>query len=126
MLVGCGDQDKGGQSQAPRASGGGAPGGGPSSGVVVARDNPALPNGCRPLRIGRLALRFSDALNRGDEETLARIWSGPFEWFSITAEPGARSVGPLLRPERDRRHFVAYGPDDALRYAEQPAASRCA
>jgi hypothetical protein len=117
VLVGCGGQDKGGDSQ---ATGGDAAGGSLSSEVVVARDNPALPKGCRPLHIGTLALRFSDALNRGDEETLARIWSGPFEWFSITAEPGARSVGPLVRPERDRRHFVAYSPDGALRYVEQP------
>jgi hypothetical protein len=119
VLVGCGGDGEDGEGQAPRAHDGGPPGS-PSNGVVVARDNPALPNGCRPLRVGMLALRFSDALNRGDEETLARIWSGPFGWFSITAEPGVRSVGPLLHPERDRRGFVAYSPEDALRYVEHP------
>lgn len=85
-----------------------------SRSVVVTRDNRTLPESCRAESVGGLAVRFADALNRADQRQLMRIWSGRFEWFSVTGSPGVASIGVPV--EGRRRHFVAYTAQDALRY----------
>jgi hypothetical protein len=92
--------------------------------VVVTRDNLDLPRSCRPDRVASLALRFSDALNRGDERALSEAWSGPFNWFSVTAVRAVHSAGDLVQPHGRRRHFVAHSSDAALDYARDPRGFR--
>jgi len=118
-LVGCG-------GGADRANPG--PAHAQPQGVVVTKDNPDLPTGCRPLPIGRLAVTFSAALSRGDHPTLERVWRGRFKWFSVGGPRSARSIGPLIRPRRDSprgatraiRAFRAENRHDALGYADHP------
>lgn len=115
-IVGCG----GGGAASAGDTGGGAGDGESGSGsiVVVGENNPGLPPGCKPRRVGRVALTFSEALGSADQPTLERIWSGRFKWFSVTGPRSARSIGPLI----DQRHrgFTAYNREDALAYVEQP------
>lgn len=54
--------------------------------LVVTRKNKSLPRGCAPGDMGRLILRFFEAVNSGDEETLASVFAGEqeFQWYSVT------------------------------------------
>jgi hypothetical protein len=122
--VGCGNDGSEGSESTPGLGGSLGSATELSRQVGVVRNNADLPFGCRPLQIGKLALSFSDAINRGDEQALAEAWSGPFKWFSVTAARGVRSAAPLTRSEGRRRHFVAYSPDAALDYARAPRGFR--
>lgn len=95
--------------------------------VVVTRDNPDLPAGCRPRSVGRVVSTFSAALGGGDQAELRRLWGGRFVWFTVGGPRSARSVGPLVRPTggargatRTRRAFDARSPEAALHYVERP------
>jgi hypothetical protein len=61
--------------------------------VVVTRDHPGLPAGCRPRPLARRIAAFFDAFNRGDASAIDYV--DPSEgWYSVT--------------DGRRRHFVTY------------------
>jgi len=71
--------------------------------VVVTRDDPDAPSGCRPRAVGERLVDFAEALRTADTEALRQFWGSRFKWFSVTG------------PGRER-HFVAYRRGTALRY----------
>jgi len=61
--------------------------------VVVTRDDPALPAGCRPRPLARRIVAFFDAFNRGDPAATGFV-APSGGWYSVT--------------DGRRRHFVTY------------------
>jgi hypothetical protein len=61
--------------------------------VVVTRDDPGLPPGCRPRPLARRIAAFFDALNRGDPAATGYI-APSGGWYSVS--------------DGRRRHFVSY------------------
>lgn len=93
--------------------------------IIVVRDNPTLPEGCRPTEVAPLIIEFLDAYNRGDQEQLTSFFPRTFEWYTDAVEadgveideehyfltrPGSRDV--LLnyfaerRPHHDRLQLI--------------------
>lgn len=82
--------------------------------IVVTRESQSLPSGCTPREVASLLVRFTDAVNRGDTDSLARMLptadaprgiatpGTEFRWYSVT-DPGFR-------------HAVVYTRADALAY----------
>jgi hypothetical protein len=60
--------------------------------VVVTRDDPGLPRGCRPRALGGRIVEFLDAVNRGDAAGAASHADPARGWYSVS--------------EGRRRHFV--------------------
>ncbi len=83
----------------------------------VTGDAATLPPGCQPEQVAGLVTGFFDAVNRGDQEAIARIFSpeagpagvSPQGWYSVTDHP----------PGEGRRHFVAYSQGRLLAYFQE-------
>lgn len=93
----------------------------PPVAVLVTRDDPQLPSGCRPWQVAGLITSFFDAFNRGDQDQLARFWMLPKAsdaqgqtWYSVTEDD----------PKQGGRHFVAYNQSDLLAYFAKRIAQR--
>jgi hypothetical protein len=70
------------------------PGGDPEPArVVVTRDDPALPAGCRPRPLARRIAAVFDAFNRGDPSAVEHV-APSGGWYSVS--------------DGRRRHFVTY------------------
>lgn len=85
----------------------------PPVALLVTRDDPGLPSGCRPWQVAGLITTFFDAFNRGDQAQLARFWMLPKasdaqgqRWYSVTEDD----------PKQGGSHFVAYNQSDLLAY----------
>jgi hypothetical protein len=81
----------------------------PAERVTVTRDDPGLPNGCRPLQVAHRITAFLAAFNRGDRSAAryAAPELGPYGgWYSVTEG----------NPRRGGRHFVATRQSDLVRY----------
>ena len=81
---------------------GGEPARTPPSDVLVTRDDPELPAGCRPGALGQRIVTFLDAVNRGDAAAAARYADPQRGWYSVT--------------EGRRRHFVTSERSALARY----------
>lgn len=69
--------------------------------VVVTRDDPGLPGGCRPRPLARRIAAFFHAFNRGDPSAVGYV--DPSDgWYSVT--------------DGRRRHFVTYSRHGLPRY----------
>lgn len=76
--------------------------------ILVTRDDPLAPAGCRPREVAKLVIRFLTALNHGDAQALRRFFDAGFEWFSVTGSPVKAHL----------KHFVAYSPEEAIEYVK--------
>ncbi len=77
--------------------------------VVVTRDDPSAPRGCRPREAARLIQEFFAAFNRGDADATSYFDFAAVDgggWYSI-------GEGGIRRP---RRHFVARDRTRLARY----------
>jgi hypothetical protein len=70
--------------------------------VVVTRDDPSLPDGCRPRPLARRIAAFFDAFNRGDPSAASFV-DPSRGWYSVT-------------DGRPRRHFVTSSRRGLLQY----------
>lgn len=93
----------------------------PPVAVLVTRDDPGLPSGCRPWQVAGLITSFFDAFNRGAQDQLAHFWMLPRPsdaqgqtWYSVTEDD----------PKQGGRHFVAYNQSDLLAYFAKRIAQR--
>ena len=77
VVSGCGEEaSTEGPLERPDEDGGGAavsPVREPTE-VIVTSDDASLPDGCRPREVAELVVGFVDAFNRGDRESLSRIF----------------------------------------------------
>ncbi len=55
--------------------------------VIVTRDNPSLPAGCRPRKVAQIVAGFVDAFNRGDRQQISRF-------LQLTGDPGPGGATP--------------------------------
>ena len=78
----------------------------PRQAVVVTRDDPGLPDRCRPQPLADVVLDFFEALAKGNRAKLGRLFGPDFKWFSVTGSPA----------KGHKRHFVAYRADKAIEY----------
>jgi hypothetical protein len=119
-LAGCADDERASRGEAERAAGDAvqrgvaepaavreevAPGAvalEPGARIVVTRDDPSLPDRCRPRPLARRIAAFLDAFNRGDPA--ASTFADPSRgWYSVTEG-------------RPRRHFVTSSRRGLARY----------
>jgi hypothetical protein len=81
----------------------------PAERVVVTRDDPEMPSGCRPPRVAARIAAFLEAFNRGDGSA-ARFAAPELAphgtWYSVTDG----------NPRRGGRHFVAERQSALVRY----------
>jgi hypothetical protein len=81
----------------------------PADRVVVTRDDPEMPSGCRPRRVVARITAFLEAFNRGDGSA-ARFAAPELAphggWYSVTEGD----------PRRGGRHFVAERQNELERY----------
>lgn len=77
----------------------------PTEKVIITKDNPSLPGGCRPREVAGLITNFFDAFDRGDQGKLSRFFvqKGP--------TPGLYNAGPV-----PRKGFGTYHRDALLKY----------
>lgn len=74
--------------------------------VIVTRDDPSLPAGCRPRQTAGLIMNFFEAFNRGDQERLSRFF------VAKAPIPGLYGVSE----DRGSRGFDTQSRDELLRY----------
>jgi hypothetical protein len=81
----------------------------PDEGVVVTRDDPEMPSGCRPPRVAARIAAFLEAFNRGDGSA-ARFAAPELtphgSWYSVTDG----------NPRRGGRHVVVERHSELVRY----------
>src|SRR6266542_1196693 len=92
----------------PPASTGEAP-----SGVVVTRDDPSLPTGCRPGAVATLLTDFFDALHTSSPLVIKRFFAPApkFAWYSVT-EGGGVDDRWRERPTFDRSRLLPVRTDE--------------
>ena len=126
VALGCGGEQESGNAPRPDkpvAGGAEVSGNGASPGkVVVTSDDDSLPDGCNTRQIAGLVMEFVDAFNRGDGESLSRLFfvsegpsppdfggAGyyPWSWY-LVSEVGEGG--------RIKNGFVTYDKGELLRY----------
>jgi hypothetical protein len=81
----------------------------PAERVTVTRDDPELPDGCRPRRVAQRISAFLSAINRGDGSAVRYVapeLAPHGGWYSVTEG----------NPRRGGRHFVATRQRELVRY----------
>jgi len=74
----------------------------PSAPVIVTRDDPSLPAGCRPRQTAGLIMNFFEAFNRGDQERLSRFFVPYYPipgLYGVSEDRGSRGFGTQSRDE---------------------------
>jgi hypothetical protein len=84
--------------------------------VIVTRDDPSLPDGCRPNRVARLVSNFTDGFNDGNEQRISRS-------LELTGRPGPGGAVPFSwysgiegSTQREGKQFSFYDQDELLSY----------
>jgi hypothetical protein len=69
------------------------------AGFLFAPATAAKNKGCTPAQTRALVSRFVTAFNRGDADTLSRVWDSKewFRWYSVSTDPGIRLGDPSKR-----------------------------
>lgn len=87
---------------------------GPSAPVIVTRDDPSLPAGCRPRQVAEVVAGFVDAFNQGDRQQISRF-------LRLTGDPGPGGATPWSwyaapegNAERGKNRIVTYYDQDKL------------